>query len=173
MPSVKNEEMDSVIADHMGRALTSVGDAECGWMIFCPEFDRRVWKGRGPRVDEMRKFWAQNMLDMLMKEAWLNGRWFVCWVDWNWRLGAYSRAVLGYQDFDFDTPFVIDIEDDFVTMAGAMDDYIDQAMEAYSIYKQEIKIRGITPEEMIKAARGQKSKDPKADPGLDVLGLRW
>lgn len=173
MPSAKKEEMDSVVMTHMDKALTSIGDAESGWMVFCPRHGDQHWKGRGMPLDEMRRYWAGQMLDILNKEAWLNGRWFVCWVDWDWTAGAYKRAVLGYQDFDFDVNFVLDIEDDLQTMAECMSDYVDQALEAFAQFKEEMKIRGVTPEEMIKAARGQPSKDPTADPGIDVLALRF
>lgn len=173
MADARQEDMDRIVSEHMERARDTIGYEDAGWMLFMPRKGMKVWRGLGLPVDANRRFWAEQMFDLLNHEAWLDGRWFVCWVDWDWSLGAYRRAVLGYQDFDFDVNFVIDIEDDLETMALHMSDYIDQAIEAFGTFKAEIAIRGITPEEMIKAAKGQKSKDPTAQPDIDVMGLRW
>jgi hypothetical protein len=173
MADARHEDMDRIVAQHMDNARAAVGSPESGWMVFTPVWGKKVWRGSGMPLDEMRKYWAEQMLDLLNTEAWLDGRWFVCWVDFDWGTAAYKRAVLGYQDFDFDVNFVLDIEDSLEDMAECMADYIEQAIEAFGTFKEEMKIRGVTPEEMIKAAKGQPSKDPTADPGLDVLGLRF
>ncbi len=119
-------------------------------------------KGCGDLPLEMRVF-AIELCKRLNFEAALNGRWAVGWTDFSPSDGFPKRAFMAYLDQDGDLIFIVDIEDPFLIMVGSVDDYIDQAVQAYFRTKGHLADVGVKAEQRIKAALGEPSRDPTAE----------
>jgi len=156
---------------NLDRAVSAVGDRQAGWVLVHPFKGFVQWRGYGPRIQVPLRVWCEELLDILNKQIWLDGTWAVFVNTWNPAQRIYGRVDLGYLDKDNDLQFTVTIEEPFSVMLFSMFDYVEQAYEAYNLWRQQLEIVGVTDEEKIKAALGQKSKDKRPSPGFDLLAL--
>ncbi len=134
-----------------------------GWV--CTTTAGKLIESRGNAHDlpiEMRMF-AVELCERLNSEIALDGRWAVGWTDFSPSDGFPKRAFMAYLDHDGDLIFIVDIEDPFLLMVGSVDDYIDQATQAFYQARTYAHDAGVTPDQRIKAALGEESRDPTAE----------
>jgi hypothetical protein len=134
-----------------------------GWV--CTTTAGMLIESRGNAHDlplEMRMF-AVELCERLNREIALDGRWAVGWTDFSPSDGFPKRAFMAFLDQDGDLILIIDIEDPFLIMVGSADDYLDQAAEAHGRAQGHLADVGVKPDQRIKAALGEPSRDPTAE----------
>lgn len=111
---------------------------------------------------EMRMF-AVELCERLNAEIAFDGRWAVGWTDFSPTDGYPKRLFMAYLDRDGDLILIVDAEDPFLVMVTSADDYIDQCTQAFYQAGSYAHDAGVTPDQRIKAALGQQSRDPLAE----------
>jgi hypothetical protein len=165
-------EFDPRASANTAAALAAVGSLEDGRLLIEREKGKPSWIGkRGPDLDASRETFARDFLKKLNKELWLDGMWAVGWVNWTFQKAAYTECVWIYLDKDMDVQFVVNCDDSIEIMWNHVHEYMDQCVAAYMVWREQLKIVGVRPEQKIKAAIGQASADKSADPGIDLLSL--
>lgn len=120
-------------------------------------------KGNAHDLPLEMRLWAIQLCERLNDEIGLDGRWAVGWTDFSPNDGFPKRAFMAHLDHDGDLIFIVDIEDPFLIMVGALDDYVDQAAQAHKSTQGHLADVGVKPDQRIKAALGQQSQDPTAE----------
>lgn len=165
----KPDILDDAVAEIL-KIPAAVGNTRAGKMCLSAS-GIIYWRGRGPEPDPMRKAIAEELLRWLNKEVWLDGQWVVCWCDFRLETACYTRLAWCFLDKDNDLLFEVETDEPPEVIMLTIPDRVEHAMQAWMEWKQTMQDVGVRPEHTIKAALGQKSADPTAQPSIDLLAL--
>ena len=132
-----------------------------GWV--CTFTAGNLVQSKGTALPTEMRVFAVNLCERLNAEIHLDGTWSVGWTDFSVEDGFPKRLLMGYLDKDGDLIFLVDAEDPFMIMIACVDSYIDQCAQAYRQAYEHAADVGVKPDQRIKAALGQESKDPLAE----------
>lgn len=102
----------------------------------------------------------------LNKELHHDGKWTVTWDNFNFDTGEYTRLTFSFFDEDDDLQFHVHNEQPFIVMFSSMGDLMEHCEDAWKAWRETLKINDIRQKDTIKAALGQQSADPLAQPSL-------
>lgn len=105
---------------------------------------------------------ARELCELLNREVWRDGQWLVVWAKPGWN-SKPRKLTMAWKDQDGDVPFVVEDEHDpIVIQAWGKDRLVEMAENAYQAWQAHEKDVGITPDQKIKAAQGEPSRDSRA-----------
>lgn len=168
--SKRPEILDAAVPE-LRKMPAAVGNFAAGKMCVAPTHNLKYWLGHGVDVDPMRKHFAESFIDLLNSEMWLDGHWVVIWKDFDLARAEYRSIVWAFLDRDNDLQFTVESDDPFPVLVETVLDRVSDAFDAWMQWKQTMQVMNIRPEDQIKAALGQKSKDPFARPSIDLLAF--
>lgn len=107
----------------------------------------------------------------LNKDLHHDGKWTVTWYGFDFLRARYTKIAWSFFDADDDLQFTVDADDGFLAVFMSIGDRMQHCEDAYNQWRETLKLNDIRPQDTIKAALGEKSKDPTAAPSVDLLAL--
>ncbi len=123
-------------------------------------------RGADAFVPEAHRVYAVELCNALNREIAFDGKWIVCWCEFDLKIGMPRHLAMLWMDRDGDVQFVVDSHEDIAAQIYGMDDYVQQCAEAHATWREMLKDVGVRDNQTIAAARGQRSADERAMPDL-------
>lgn len=152
--------MPAQLAAHTLRGYWAVVPADHGLVTF------RESPGGGAFVPETHRIYAIELSGILNREVAHDGKWIVCWSEFDLTEGWPRHLAMLWIDRDGDMNFVVDSDEDHATQVYGMLEYVHQCEQAYQEWRAFIGDVGVKESQKIANALGQPSANERAVPDM-------